>query len=84
MRFSIEIIEKDDGGFEAKCSELGISTRGVDLEEVFDKMKHLVSFFVSNTLGFGDEIAEPGHGLEEISESLKGKTLHIPLNNRIH
>ena len=84
MRFSIEIVEKDDGRFEAKCSELGISTRGVDLEEVFDKMKRLVSFFVSSTFGFGGEIVEPSYALEEISESLKGKTLHIPLNNRIH
>ena len=56
--FSV-IVEKDDDGYFASCSELqGCYTQGGTYEEVIDNIKDAITLHVEDRLEAGDEIPQ--------------------------
>lgn len=57
LHLTMEVTERSDGSYEARCPELSLSAQGRVAEEAIDRLKDLV--FSSMTGGFDSVMPEP-------------------------
>ena len=84
MRFSVDIQLHPDGRFEATCTEMGLSVSGDSLDEVFDKMKSLVMFHVSNWHDVGLSPIDEEDIARQLELVFKDKNFCLPRNPKVH
>lgn len=84
MYFTIEINRGDDGFYEAICPDIGLSARAGTLEEVIDKIKNLVVFFISSAEEMGLSAVDEKDLVKQLSAYFKDKNFFLPRNPKIH
>ena len=84
MRFSIDIDFRPDGQFEASCPEMGLSASAETLDEVFDKLKNLVMFHISNSEDAGISTVDEEQITRQLNLAFKDKNFCLPRNPKIH
>jgi len=84
MRFSIDIALMTDGTYEASCPEMGLSASGGTLDDVFDEMKKLVLFQISNSEETAIASVDEEKVLRQLDLVFKDKNFCLPRNPKVH
>lgn len=84
MRFSIDIVYHPDGRFEASSPEIGVAATADTLDEVFEKVKNLVIFHISNSEDAGLSEIDEEQVTKQLSLAFKDKNFCLPRHPKVH
>lgn len=84
MRFTIDILFRPDGRFEASCPEMGLAAVAGSIDEVFDKMKNLLLFYIMSAEDEGISPVEEEQLTKQVELIFKDKNFCLPRNPKIH
>jgi predicted RNase H-like HicB family nuclease len=84
MQITIEVRGKADGEYRATCPQIGICCQGQSLEEVLERIKDLLVFYVSTVDESDMSAEEQAESRRRLSLYLKGKNLYLPPDPKIH
>ena len=84
LHLTVEIREKLDGSFEARCPELSLSARGRHAEEAIDRLKETVFSSLSDGFDASFEEAHYSETIEHILTQNPHCYLTIPRDPQAH